>query len=284
MKTLNEVLETLRGLAEEFTAEAAGTRRPSWAPALIVSEEFLELVRHFNLLPAGDKPVARLWAHFRDPRQRGTVLRNNIGLTLSDVKCRGFDLHVGTKRQGPSLFRARRSNDDWSVNSTLGTIIRSKKEYALTKQRAQRIDAIYNTRWSIKIKLSDPVVYPLLSHQLKQQEAELAELDRALVTAGEELSADNAKRDRLVELAKARVLEFGGLGTSDTMTQMVAGTRVTRTCCICGALLTDVVSVEYGIGPVCRQKNSRAITEYVACKLLADAPEKSGEVQQELPL
>ena len=55
--TLNQVLERLRLLAEEFTTGAADTRRPSWAPALIVSEEFISLVHSLNILPDDDKPV-----------------------------------------------------------------------------------------------------------------------------------------------------------------------------------------------------------------------------------
>jgi hypothetical protein len=45
---MDQILEHLRRTAEEFTAEASDSRRPSWAPALLVSEEFLELAREFG--------------------------------------------------------------------------------------------------------------------------------------------------------------------------------------------------------------------------------------------
>ena len=53
----------------------------------------------------------RVWANFADPRQKGTVLREQVGLALEGVRCRGFVLHAGTKRQGPRLFYVKRGED-----------------------------------------------------------------------------------------------------------------------------------------------------------------------------
>src|SRR5262245_45017096 len=102
MTTLSEVLEMLRHRAEEHTADAADTRRPSWGPALIVNEEFVQHARTLGLLKEGDKPLIRLWAKFADPRKKGTLLRENLGLTLTGIRCRGFEVCVGMKHKGPS--------------------------------------------------------------------------------------------------------------------------------------------------------------------------------------
>jgi uncharacterized protein DUF6011 len=54
-------------------------------------------------------------------------------------------------------------------------------------------------------------------------------------------------RQRALELARARVLEF--VGAPDA--QMMTAARLWGHCCICGKALTDPVSLERGIGPDC---------------------------------
>src|SRR5215471_4514099 len=111
MSTLSEILEMLRHRAEEYTADAATTRRPSWAPALVINDEFVQLARAVGLLKEDDKPIVRLWAGFADPRKKGTLLRENVGLALAGVRCRSFKMYVGMDRKGPCLFWAKRGND-----------------------------------------------------------------------------------------------------------------------------------------------------------------------------
>lgn len=41
---------------------------------------------------------------------------------------------------------------------------------------------------------------------------------------------------------------------ADPIAQAVAYGKKTGTCCCCGAELTNAVSIEYGIGPVCRER------------------------------
>lgn len=53
-------IEELRQQAERETADAAKTRRPSWAPALVLTGELLDLCHSLEWLAPDDKPVARL--------------------------------------------------------------------------------------------------------------------------------------------------------------------------------------------------------------------------------
>jgi hypothetical protein len=115
MTTLDEILENLGQRASEFTEGTSDARRPSWGPALVVSDEFTGLARAFGLWPENDKEIVRLWARFRDPRPGGTLLRQEFGLTLPDARCRGFDLHVGVKRRGFRLFYAKRGEGRWEI-------------------------------------------------------------------------------------------------------------------------------------------------------------------------
>jgi hypothetical protein len=85
VSTLSEILEALRHRAEEYTADAATTRRPSWAPALVISDEFVQLARTIGLLKEDDKPVIRLWAKFADPCTKGTRAYVVAGLMLTLV-------------------------------------------------------------------------------------------------------------------------------------------------------------------------------------------------------
>ena len=97
-----EVFEQLRQRAEQDVAtddDAERQRRPSWAPPLIIEGELLAICIELGLLKPDDKPIARLWAEFADPKKRGTVLREQRrSLPLIGIVCRGFELHAGTER------------------------------------------------------------------------------------------------------------------------------------------------------------------------------------------
>jgi hypothetical protein len=90
--------------------------------------------------------------------------------------------------------------------------------------------------------------------RLRQIEAGIAEHSRQLEAIdADDLTKAKAYRDRqqmrqrALELARARVLEF--VGAPDAQMQIAA--RLWGHCCICGKELTDPRSLERGIGPDC---------------------------------
>jgi hypothetical protein len=88
---MNDAFETLRKLAESSVPKPSElTRRPTWAPALLLDGELLEACRELGLLKAEDKPVARLWAEFADPKKLGSALREKVSShALTGIFCRG---------------------------------------------------------------------------------------------------------------------------------------------------------------------------------------------------
>src|SRR5262249_37332935 len=60
---------------------------------------------------------------------------------------------------------------------------------------------------------------------------------------------DLHERQRALELARTRVLEF--IGAPDAQMQLAA--RLWGHCCVCGKTLTDPLSLERGIGPDCHK-------------------------------
>ena len=121
---------------------------------------------------------------------------------------------------------------------------------------------------------------PNLAADCARLQSEYDQLELKYQAAKAEREVRNQQRSRLLELARERVIEFGGGDDTVMMSQMTAGARVTGACCICGAVLTDPVSVEYGIGPICRTKHVAAINEWVASRATI---EKASE-QKELSL
>ena len=62
MTTFNDLLEALRVRAETDTPPTTeNIRRPSWAPALIVKGELLELLHALELLTPDTLSIIRLW-------------------------------------------------------------------------------------------------------------------------------------------------------------------------------------------------------------------------------
>jgi hypothetical protein len=261
--TLDEILENLRKTAEEFTSEASDTRRPTWAPALVVSEEFVNLARTLGLLAEGDKEIVRLWARFADPRPKGTLLRQEVGLTLPGIRCRGFELYVGTKRRGIRLFYAKRGEAGWETGPSewRGTATFEQDQLFYERRNLER-----HIRYMREViaESGGPEQQPNVAAGCARAQAEYDQLDVKHQAAKAQREAGDRQRACLLELARARVIELGGGGDAEMMSQMAAGARVTGNCCICGAVLTDPTSVEYGIGPICRGKQSRAIAEWIA--------------------
>lgn len=63
-QTAYDVFEKLRQRAElDVASEEERSRRPSWAPPLIIDGELLEICHELGYLPPDGKPIARLWAH-----------------------------------------------------------------------------------------------------------------------------------------------------------------------------------------------------------------------------
>ena len=85
-----KVFEELRRSAENDVNCNVGRKfRPSWAPPLILEDELLAACIELGRLKADDKPIARLWAIFADPKAKGHALRKQISdHTLSGVVCR----------------------------------------------------------------------------------------------------------------------------------------------------------------------------------------------------
>jgi len=268
MTTISEILETLRQQAELYTADFAGTRRPSWAPALVINEEFAKNLRSLGLLEADDKPIVRLWAKFADPREKGTILRENFGLALPGVRCRGFELHAGATRKGECLFRAKRGVEggwDHGPNRWQHT-----PDFALhiLQRDVRLLERNCEIFASIIEQSGGAEQQPNVVRDLEQEQRKLDELREKCQPLTAAHNTRNEIRTHLLELARDRVIEFGG---GDLLTQMVAGAHVTGRCGICGKTLTDAVSVERGIGPDCYAKHSHAIDAWVAKQRAAAA-------------
>jgi hypothetical protein len=112
-------LDALRIQAELETAERTDSKRPTWAPAVVLEGELLELCRELEFLAPDDKPVARLWAIFADPTKKGTAVRVTYSqVALPGIRCRGFEVHAGIVRKGNQLLMSKAMMNDvgtWSV-------------------------------------------------------------------------------------------------------------------------------------------------------------------------
>lgn len=87
-------LDELRCLAIKTARADDLTRRPTWAPPLILEGELLDLLHELEWLTPEEKPLARLWAEFTDPRR-------------GEVQCQGFELRAGHVRAGKKIFETQ---------------------------------------------------------------------------------------------------------------------------------------------------------------------------------
>jgi hypothetical protein len=193
-------------------------KRPTWAPALIIEGELLEGIRSFDWLKPEDKPVARLWALFLDPRRGEPVV------------CEGFELLPGQERKGGRMFRAMHAD--------------RVKQIAEYKEELLEIEGqkeCWNRRWS----WTSTVEF----YRRKIEELEGRDSDWHIsVDCWYHNREEQARYERLQELAYRRVMEFCG----DPDEQRREGGQLTGHCGICGKHMTDPISIEYGIGPECR--------------------------------
>jgi hypothetical protein len=109
--------DALRIQAEVETANRSQNKRPTWAPAVVLEGELLELCRELEYLGPDDKPVARLWAIFADPKRKGAVVRTTFSKhPLPGIRCRGFEMRAGMQHNGDRMTIAQMDAcGSWSI-------------------------------------------------------------------------------------------------------------------------------------------------------------------------
>lgn len=209
---MTDGLDGLRTKAEYMAAVSDGlTRRPTWAPRLLLGDELLTLLYELDWLGGDDKAVARLWARFTDPR-RGTV------------RCEGFELRAGETHTGRKIFTAQYFDKAVVIANLKRNIERS----TVPEMRTYLEDVLRRT----EAKTGGWSFGPLWRSWPRGPVGGLEKLRR------------------LVELGRARVMDFAGA----TDEQMRAAGKYFGNCCCCGKSLTDPQSIDLGIGPECRHK------------------------------
>ena len=234
------VFEDLRQRAERDVStddDGDRQRRPSCGWPLIIAGELLEACIELGLLKPDDTPIARLWAQFADPKQRGTVLREQrSSLPLSGIVCRGFELHAGAKRGATSdiLFEAQRDKGGtWRFGPSRRVVDYCSPRRHKWEQAVRAHDTAVRDTWS-------PVDVQRLADEIAAIDAQ-DQQDAAAFYRRQQLWV------RAVELARDRVLDFAGRPG----VQMSMASRLWGHCFNCGKALTDPVSLERGIGPEC---------------------------------
>jgi len=89
-----EILDDLRAKSEAMVASDDLSRRPTWAPRLLLNEELLELLYDLEWIGGDEKAVIRLWARFTDPRR-------------GEVCCQGFELRAGPEHSGKMIWEGQ---------------------------------------------------------------------------------------------------------------------------------------------------------------------------------
>jgi len=235
--------DAFEGLRQRVEADVARgskhERRPSWAPPLMLEGELLKLCLALGHLTPEDKPIARLWATFADPKQVGSYFREHVSKhTLSGITCRGFQLFAGAERQNSSLilFEAQKDTKGWRF----GPWTRLAGYSESRRPNDRKWEEL--TRSRIQVQKFDPIRANKLAQEIAALEAE------DLKSAGV-FHARQKQRARVRELARLRVLDF--VGAPDAQMQLAG--QLCGHCCVCFKELTDPISLERGIGPDCYQ-------------------------------
>jgi hypothetical protein len=242
---LRERAEVTANFEEEEGDER--TRRPSWAPPLILGEELAEACLELGWLTMDDKWIGRLWAHFASPQRKQRYFRKEVSQhPLRGIPCRGFQLFAGSTRQSVReiLFEAQREESgEWRFGPPYHPVYynpRSDKWESLIRER-ERLH--HETKH-----------YQLSEERRKQVEFRLADIASEIEAIDAQDMAEAEKRrgrqrlrQRVYELARTRVLDFVGAPGA----QMEKAARLWGHCCCCGKALTDPLSLERGIGPEC---------------------------------
>jgi hypothetical protein len=81
----------------------------------VLAPDLIAICRALELLGVDDKPVARLWSIFADPKKIGTWQRDNLSnVPLHGHRVRGFELVAGEQRIGSKrLFRTLKSESGY---------------------------------------------------------------------------------------------------------------------------------------------------------------------------
>ena len=267
-------LDALRIQAEIETADRSTTKRPTWAPAIVLDGELLKLCRELEFLKPDDKPVARLWAVFADPKREGAAVRTTFSRhVLPGVRCRGFEMRAGTKHNGHRMTNALMSAlGSWNVGHLYWRRSNIDRLHRRVRHYESRIEGIH------QILAKPPWVGQDLAHCIERLHKDEADA----VVGLEKLRQDIFKAEtrhkaltRMTELATLRLVQF----TGDPQVERTRGSQLTGSCCICGKTLTDKISLERGIGPECIQ-NLRTFdcTDLVRLKeaMVAAHPDKGG--------
>ena len=263
-ETMLEILEKLRAQAEQETAEASTTRRPSWAPALVLSDELLDVCRSLAWLSAGAKPVARLWSVSADLKRIGTWQRDHLSnVPRHGHRVRGFDLIAGEQRTGPRRIcrRLKNENGQWDESprwiepprpQRLSATERTLKYFQEFLARPPLTEEALRERSGLDY-LSDDDLARRVWLNARERERMTIDIPGLEAKIGTDATAYESARERYrlhtraFELGRQRIAEFLG----DPETQMLAGSRVTGCCSRCRVELTDPTSIERGIGPEC---------------------------------
>jgi len=159
--------DALRIQAEIETADRSTTKRPTWAPAVVLDGELLDLCREVEYLSADDKPVARLWGVFADPKRQGAMIRTTFSKhPLPGIRCRGFEMRAGTAHNGDRMTDAMMDKDGaWRV----GTV---RRGHSPPIQQMQHWVSNYERRLEDYRRALEPTTAPrLLSPELAYEDA-----------------------------------------------------------------------------------------------------------------
>jgi hypothetical protein len=252
-----EAFEALRQRAETDVAfDPERSRRPSWGAPMVLEGELLEACTTLGYLVPDAKPIARLWATFADPKRSRAVLRERISSQpLSGIACRGFELYAGSERGERSsiLFEAQHAEGGtWQFGPSLWSPTyyspRSREWERLVGEREQQrtLAAHYPVDSTEAVRISIGI---------DRMSARIAQIDAEDLAGAQAQVQRHQLRQRAVELARARVLEFAGAPGA----QMQAAGRLSGHCFNCFRALTDPISLERGIGPDCLEGKVRFI-------------------------
>jgi hypothetical protein len=226
--SLLAAFDQLRQRAEAGVTVGEGDRRPSWAPPLILGDELADACRALGYLAPEDTPIGRLWAEFASPKRSHGYLREHVSAHgLPGLACRGFELFAGGARRPRSemLFEAQQSKPgDWRF----GPDVRFY-DYRSPRER----------EWAGLIEEREHILFDLERHpehlelrtqaepRLAQIAAVLDQIDREDAVAGEKHRERQRLRQRALELARARILDFVGAPEA----QMQLAGRLCGHCC-----------------------------------------------------
>src|SRR5262249_36920661 len=174
---------------------------------------------------------------------------------LEGIQCRGFQFFAGTARQstGTLLFEAQVTdfigNNRWRFGPVFWAGSYSSPRWSEWQDLLRRREGLRTQQEK-------------LPHQRDYYRAEIEELSRKIAAidaedfaGAQKLNTQETLRQRAMNLARARVLDF--VGAPDAQMRLAAG--ICGHCAICFKALTDPISLERGIGPDCHQHKVESI-------------------------